>query len=65
MMSLRQNGTSAGILPYKQEATRRREAIQNYKSNAQRAEQQLKIASDAAVRLLDEKNAELLRNKCD
>ena len=51
------------ILPYKQEAIRRREAVHNGKLDSQRAEQQWSITSDAAISLFDRKKAELLALK--
>jgi len=53
------------ILPYKQEATGRREAVPAAKSNLQRAEQQWKDAYDAAICQFEQKKADLLRLKSD
>jgi hypothetical protein len=53
------------ILPYKQEASRRREAIQFAKSTLGVADQQMKDAWDAAARLFDQTKACVLALKND
>lgn len=52
---------NAMILPYIQEAAGRREAVPSARHRLQCAEQQWKSASDAAIRLFDQKKADLQR----
>jgi len=58
---------NVAVLAHRQEATRRREAEAIAKSNLQRAEQQWKAASEAAIRQFEKKKAELLplKNEAD